>query len=335
MKIIKNTGEVYNSENESLRIDDSNSMMYDKSIFDGLFNLIPESFRNYNKYFNTLSILSSYIITKEINLLEDINNIYNPDKGSETIINFLADRYNIVFPISYNTDQKRLILKYYPNFIKIKGTESATRILDFIGRTEVDFYNSKPGKYEIEYYYEGYIKIQVVNDEDKERIKRYLKFSQTLLNRVTPAGMYSQIVIRSKNLIPYPYISTIKTKNGITFTDNGDGSITVNGTATANVGFTLAHNENGIVGKGIYHLTGCPSGGNYLTYNIQNRVDNSWEGKYYDIGNGVVLDVQISITDIIIHIRSGTTVNNLIFKPQLELGTTGTDYEQYYPEISI
>ena len=40
-----------------------------------------------------------------------------------------------------------------------------------------------------------------------------------------------------KNLIPYPYVNTTMTKNGITFTDNGDGTITVDGTATADTRF--------------------------------------------------------------------------------------------------
>ena len=40
-----------------------------------------------------------------------------------------------------------------------------------------------------------------------------------------------------KNLIPYPYGQTTEVRNGVTFTDNGDGTITVNGTATSNTYF--------------------------------------------------------------------------------------------------
>ncbi len=36
------------------------------------------------------------------------------------------------------------------------------------------------------------------------------------------------------NLLPYPYYHTTRTSSGVTFTDNGDGSITLNGTAEAN-----------------------------------------------------------------------------------------------------
>ena len=56
------------------------------------------------------------------------------------------------------------------------------------------------------------------------------------------------------NLVSYPFIDTTKTTNGVTFTDNGDGSITVNGTATANAififnkySFTLNKNKTYIL----------------------------------------------------------------------------------------
>ena len=39
-----------------------------------------------------------------------------------------------------------------------------------------------------------------------------------------------QAVLGAKNLLKYPYHNTTKTNRGITFTDNGDGSITLSGT---------------------------------------------------------------------------------------------------------
>lgn len=43
------------------------------------------------------------------------------------------------------------------------------------------------------------------------------------------------------NILPYPYYNSTKTTNGITFTVNGEGDITANGTATADAYFTLAN----------------------------------------------------------------------------------------------
>ena len=59
------------------------------------------------------------------------------------------------------------------------------------------------------------------------------------LNDVSPIEHELGVSVRSKNLLPYPYKDTTKTMFGITFTDNGDGSITANGTATATAFFQL------------------------------------------------------------------------------------------------
>ena len=49
----------------------------------------------------------------------------------------------------------------------------------------------------------------------------------------------TKIAHSGKNMLPYPYIDTTGTKGGITYTDNGDGSITINGTATTTSYFNL------------------------------------------------------------------------------------------------
>ena len=54
---------------------------------------------------------------------------------------------------------------------------------------------------------------------------------------------------KTKNLIPYPYYETTLTRSGITFTDNGDGSITANGTATARAYFKLQEGKGLLPGE--------------------------------------------------------------------------------------
>ena len=128
-----------------------------------------------------------------------------------------------------------------------------------------------------------------------------------------------------KNLIPYPYTDTTKTFNGITFTVNADGSITVSGTATADIMFFLCSVANYTIYKGTYTLSGCPSGGSNTTYcQVLGSSD------FMDIGNGVTRTYSQDIKqNIFIKIFSGYTTDNLIFKPQLELGSTATSYEPY------
>ncbi len=142
-----------------------------------------------------------------------------------------------------------------------------------------------------------------------------------------------------KNLIPYPYMEMTKTVNGITFTDNGDGSITVNGTATANAIYFVRTNSNFTVEKGIYTLSGCPTGGNKSSYSLGIDVynDKTWLKNFFDYGEGVFVDLTSSVfTGLPVYIRvvTGTTVNNLVFKPQLELGNAATDYEPYKAPVT-
>jgi hypothetical protein len=128
------------------------------------------------------------------------------------------------------------------------------------------------------------------------------------------------------NLIPYPYVSTTTTINGVTFTDNGDGSITVNGTANVSCLFTLAKN---LKLSGLYALSGCPVGGKTGGYSIQSKVDNVWVNVNYDTGSGTTVNVVEEITDLIIHISEGTTVSNKTFYPMLNKGSTALPYAPY------
>ncbi len=133
-----------------------------------------------------------------------------------------------------------------------------------------------------------------------------------------------------KNILEYPYVETTLTRNGLTFTDNKDGTITVNGTATADTQFrlqdTVAYPNNpnpfnSLIGKKVY-INGSPEGSSKDTYAIQ------WVavGTY---GNGVMTVTKSSYYRFAIFVKSGITVENLVFKPQIELGITAIPYEPY------
>ena len=64
-----------------------------------------------------------------------------------------------------------------------------------------------------------------------------------------------------RNLIPYPYYDRTKTVNGVTFTVNNDGSITAEGTATANADFDLTDGVSldFYLNPEKYILSGCPA----------------------------------------------------------------------------
>lgn len=172
----------------------------------------------------------------------------------------------------------------------------------------------------------------------------YLKGAQEIINElaaVRPKFHFPFHSAQSKNLLTYPYYNTTKTQNGVTFTDNGDGSITVNGTATGNAAvFVLYGYYSEDTGKNPtintsepLKLTGCPANGSNQTYYLQlalSKGSGSWQGGGVDYGEGVTLNpiagedhYYIYVCRIVI--MSGTTVDNLIFKPMLRLASIQDD----------
>lgn len=138
-----------------------------------------------------------------------------------------------------------------------------------------------------------------------------------------------KLLVQGGNLIPYPYTETTKTVNGITFTDNGDGTITANGTATSQAVFYLLQRSNMQIAQDAF-LSGCPAGGSYSTYFLE--VYNGNTGYKADTGRGVLIPKD-TIRDVYIVFKAGATVENVTFKPQVEIGTTATDYERYIAPV--
>lgn len=135
-----------------------------------------------------------------------------------------------------------------------------------------------------------------------------------------------KVIYRSKNLIPYPYYqSSMTNQAGIAYTVNSDGTITANGTATGRSEFVLSVNKSDWM-SGNYTLSGCPAGGSKDTYSIITV------NGFSDIGSGITIP-QSELTRISIIIIKDTTVDNLVFKPQLELGDKKTDYVPYKQEV--
>lgn len=145
----------------------------------------------------------------------------------------------------------------------------------------------------------------------------------------------TKVTVCGRNLIPYPYTSLPSTVTGISFADNGDGTITVNGTATDETAGRLHFLSNLLrIPAGTYTLSGCAPNGSGNTWCLQVvRVINGledWGWLCRDFGAGITFTLT-EATDIYIRIRlkKGTVINNGIFKPQLEIGTAATPYTPY------
>lgn len=119
------------------------------------------------------------------------------------------------------------------------------------------------------------------------------------------------------------------TANGVTCTNNGDGTYTLNGTCTVSTPLSKIGIFDHILNEPLC-LTGVPSGcGSYLAL------------ARYDGNNILVTDGKNTKIDAGIHtkhiefwITKGTTLNNVIFKPMLTTDLTATydDFEPYHEQ---
>ena len=98
--------------------------------------------------------------------------------------------------------------------------------------------------------------------------------------------------------------------NGLTFTNNGDGTITADGTATKRTSFYICSAPYNKGHKVL--LKGCPSGGEYHKYFFETSF-----GDEYGKGAINTLDRDILNGNCYITIGLDFTASNLIFKPQL------------------
>lgn len=142
------------------------------------------------------------------------------------------------------------------------------------------------------------------------------------------------VIGKCKNLLK-PTLQTT-TQNGVTCTNNGDGTYTLNGTATQNVDFIFfgnlekyQHLKNRTV-----KLVGCPKGGSLTTYLILLQLQQSPWTSAIDSGEGSSVTVDDKNNWMCwIRIYKDTTVSNLVFKPMLVYAdkTPNATYDDFVP----
>nr|DAI17495.1 MAG TPA: collagen alpha 1(VIII) chain protein [Caudoviricetes sp.] len=133
-----------------------------------------------------------------------------------------------------------------------------------------------------------------------------------------------------ENLIKYPYSTSSASRNGLVFTSQQDGSIVVNGTATADTWFSFRWGiEKRLPINTPMTLSGCPAGGSLRSYYIGLYLGGKW---FADAGKGNT-DIKFTTREIEsrveVSIVKGTVCNNVTFYPKIEVGTTITPYSKY------
>lgn len=132
------------------------------------------------------------------------------------------------------------------------------------------------------------------------------------------------------NLLPMTYTNHVI--SGATAIVNADGSVTIDTAGSATTGVANFVWDVPLLGKvgEKYKLVGCPSGGGANTYYV-NIYDNGWSDNTKDYGSGKEITIGTGITQAVISIRSGVTIDHLTFKPMLttDLNATYADYVPY------
>ena len=152
--------------------------------------------------------------------------------------------------------------------------------------------------------------------------------------KVTDIDPYSynklDFIITGKNMLKND--ATSKELNGMSFTQNADRSITINGTATSdieyNIGGTSLNTSPFLCFKKDknYYLSGLENITLKMYY--YNGTDRT---EVYSGTDGIITftDSDKLVTQIVLSIPNETTINNVTIYPQLEYGSVSSDYEKY------
>lgn len=166
-------------------------------------------------------------------------------------------------------------------------------------------------------------------------------FGEISLSGENIIGQEITVSACGKNLISYPYTRTTETAKGVDFTDNGDGTITINGTATDSIWYTFTPKfklrKNGrytfSCGANVTSKITMEVGDGFTVYlSLFENKDASISGYVYpaQYSDNVSFTADYEYAYVTIRISRNSVIDNVVIKPQLELGSTATPYEPYH-----
>ena len=181
-----------------------------------------------------------------------------------------------------------------------------------------------------------------INAQNLNKIEQGITDAATELNGLQPhlsnVGIeidedYKVNVLHSKNLLPNN--SSTTTTNGITFTKNSDGSITINGTSTARADLYVfgGATDNGNyfkIKKGTYSFDRSNLTDGRMFFAFREKTVGT---KYETLTNNGAIETMATqdcyFYGVMIGVESGYTINNLTIYPMLNEGSEALPYEPY------
>ncbi len=186
-------------------------------------------------------------------------------------------------------------------------------------RSVVEFYK---GNQKI-FGYNGNANGEIITVDNVHPIEHKLKVKLTSDTITDFSGV--TVTRYGKNLLRYPYATGDTTTNGLTFTTTPDGVLTINGTlTTASMGYIFFTKDYGILKDGVTYSL---ASGVVIRYTDENGVTKwantnvTWKKEY------TLSMCYISLTQ--------KTYNNVVYYPQIEVGSAVTAYEPYIKPVII
>ncbi len=144
----------------------------------------------------------------------------------------------------------------------------------------------------------------------------------------------TRVCVNGKNLIPFTNkkyneghgAGKTYGMNGVNFTVNDNGSVTVNGTATEDILFPIMVWPSASNGVHTVTLSGSPQGASATTYCLRLTKGENLDDIYEEYGESVTVE-QVNLLGCRIHIvvKSGIAINTT-FYPMLEFGETASEF---------
>lgn len=229
-----------------------------------------------------------------------------------------------------------------PDELKDLSDDSTHRL---VTDTEKSTWNGKANTSDIK---NGTLTIQL-NGENQQTFTANSSSDKTANIKAVDWESNGKLGAKNLNSTPYTFGSSY-TNNGVTYTVNADGSISLSGgTNSTQTSSYVCHSRltNGAnalyplyLPNGTYIFSGCPSGGKDSTkYSLRIAIRNAddTDTVYYDEGNGVKVTlngdkynndkVRIQIYPFI---RPNQNVTGLVFKPMVRLAEDSDDTFQPY-----
>lgn len=246
---------------------------------------------------------------KIIRVLQDICSKANVELGSTSFLNM-----NKVIAVYDNTVSARTYLSY------IAEQAGGFAFIGRDGKLYIKSFKYALGK-KI-----GEGKSFVIEKTNNLRAKTVIK------------GEYSQKTTQGINFLEIALPT--QTYKGVTFTNNGDGSFTLNGTATADLDFRVeqnaplgSNNFNAYKGTYTFYCSNLKSGMWFGSATYDDGAYNFFMGRLQGNVSLLTREVDVGSGFFYIHIVSGTTVRELTLKPMFVKGSytleTIPDFEPY------